>query len=35
MKAEDVAAIEKLRKWHQEVSRPVWEKWEEQKSASE
>ena len=35
MNAGDYAAIEELRKWHQEISRPVWEKWEQQKSAGE
>lgn len=32
MNEEDFAAIEKLRNWHQEISRPVWEKWEKNKS---
>ena len=34
MSKEDLASIEKLREWHQGLSKPVWEKWELEKAKS-
>ncbi len=34
MSKEDLATIETLREWHQEVSKPVWEKWKLEQAES-